>query len=254
MLHYRYDGSFDGLLNCISRAHELGEIPDSVSTDDCSGELFAESVTVVTDSVRAQELSDKIRTAASWDCLRAMICGYLSEIPGIEKHVLAYGLLALRYGRNISRHLTEDPVLKVMQAGRKVGLEVQRLKGMVRFKELSGGLYYAQIEPDHRVLELLSWHFSHRFASQKWMIHDIRRGDALYYNGSKAEIIGIVEQPPEIRPLLAEDELLYERLWKGYFKIIAIAGRKNPRLQKQFMPERYWKYLIEKEDENPSGG
>ncbi|MEN6391847.1 MAG: DUF4130 domain-containing protein, partial [Syntrophomonas sp.] len=45
---------------------------------------------------------------------------------------------------------------------------------------------------------------------------------------------------------LEEDEQYYQRLWKQYYESIAIISRKNPRLQKQFMPERYWKHLVEK--------
>nr|WP_315988235.1 DUF4130 domain-containing protein [Desulforamulus aquiferis] len=46
--------------------------------------------------------------------------------------------------------------------------------------------------------------------------------------------------------MLQEKDNFYQELWKEYFKSTAIQGRKNPKLQKQFMPTRYWKYLIEK--------
>ena len=46
---------------------------------------------------------------------------------------------------------------------------------------------------------------------------------------------------------LDQEEKQFQELWKDYFKNIAIEERKNPRLQKQFMQKRYWKYLTEKE-------
>ena len=46
---------------------------------------------------------------------------------------------------------------------------------------------------------------------------------------------------------MAEDERLFQKLWKTYFKAIAIKERTNPRKHKQDMPVRYWKYLTEKQ-------
>jgi probable DNA metabolism protein len=37
----------------------------------------------------------------------------------------------------------------------------------------------------------------------------------------------------------------WEDLWKHYHKTINNESRDNPKLQKQFMPKRYWKYLPE---------
>ncbi|MFW6294603.1 MAG: DUF4130 domain-containing protein, partial [Halanaerobium sp.] len=35
-------------------------------------------------------------------------------------------------------------------------------------------------------------------------------------------------------------------LWKSFFSAVSIKNRLNPKLQRQFMPKKYWKYLIEK--------
>ncbi len=37
-----------------------------------------------------------------------------------------------------------------------------------------------------------------------------------------------------------------QNLWKQFFDSIAIKDKIKPRLQRQFLPKRYWKYLIEK--------
>lgn len=49
--------------------------------------------------------------------------------------------------------------------------------------------------------------------------------------------------------MLAENEVLYQRLWKRYFKAITIRERINPKLHRQHLPRRYWKYLTEKDPE-----
>ena len=45
---------------------------------------------------------------------------------------------------------------------------------------------------------------------------------------------------------MAEDGKLFQRLWKGYFDAMTIRERINPRLQRQMMPKRYWRFLTEK--------
>lgn len=46
--------------------------------------------------------------------------------------------------------------------------------------------------------------------------------------------------------IMDADERLFQRLWRTYFKAIATKERINPRKQRQDMPERFWKYLTEK--------
>ncbi len=50
--------------------------------------------------------------------------------------------------------------------------------------------------------------------------------------------------------LLDEGEDFYQKLWRSYFKHINIEERKNLKLQRQFMPKRFWRYLPEKQGSN----
>jgi hypothetical protein len=45
---------------------------------------------------------------------------------------------------------------------------------------------------------------------------------------------------------LNKDELDYQINMKGYCPNIIIQKQMNPKLQKQHMPKRYWKFLPEK--------
>ena len=40
-----------------------------------------------------------------------------------------------------------------------------------------------------------------------------------------------------------------EELWKSFFKTIAIKERVNKKCQQNFMPKKYWKNILEMEDE-----
>ena len=46
--------------------------------------------------------------------------------------------------------------------------------------------------------------------------------------------------------LMDADEKLFQQMWKTYFKSIAIKERLNPKLHRQHMPARFWKYMPEK--------
>ncbi|MFR1242295.1 MAG: DUF4130 domain-containing protein, partial [Butyricimonas faecihominis] len=43
-----------------------------------------------------------------------------------------------------------------------------------------------------------------------------------------------------------QDEKLFQKLWQTYFKAITIKERLNPKLHRQNLPARFWKYLPEK--------
>ena len=85
------------------------------------------------------------------------------------------------------------------------------------------------------------------------MIHDLRRGIAVYHCDGKTENVEFIDEMTSHLNMSAllgksENEEDFARMWSGYFKIIAIETRKNPKLQRQFMPQRYWKYITEKKN------
>jgi len=75
------------------------------------------------------------------------------------------------------------------------------------------------------------------------MIHDVRRGLAVLWDGSNLE-----EREGKAIPTvtLSTSEGDVQDLWRTFYDKVAITERSNPRLQRQNMPRRYWKYLVEK--------
>lgn len=115
--------------------------------------------------------------------------------------------------------------------------------GLLRFRELQSGIFYAPMGPDHNIVSLLAPHFAKRLSDQPWMIHDVKRDIAAIYD-RKDWTIALIRQKKALP--LHGDELEFQRMWKQYFKSVAISSRRNLRLQKHFMPSRYWRYLVEK--------
>jgi len=128
------------------------------------------------------------------------------------------------------------------QISLKVAGERHRLMGLLRFQLLQKNIYYAAIEPDHNIVELLAPHFAARMSDQNWVIHDVRRDLAAIYNQEEWIATRFTLQQ---RLELAQEEDYYRELWKQYHQAISIKSRTNPRLQRQCMPQRYWKHLVE---------
>lgn len=258
MLTYCYDGTFEGLLTVLWETKSSSEaIADITTPDRLEPDLFTKVVTVETQPELAAGLTGEIEQTLSRKILMDIALCFITEIPGVEKTIAEYLRLLLRQGPNADGNYAEKTVRQIHQTRNKVTHEVHRLHAFVRFRQLAGGIFYAPIEPEYNVVRFLEPHFTARFADQSWVIHDIRRNAAIYYDGSKCEYLPQLEalselvaasgqyQPGLKTTLFAQEEARYQELWNNYFKEIAIAERKNPKLQRQRMPARYWRFLVE---------
>ncbi|MCL2229969.1 MAG: TIGR03915 family putative DNA repair protein [Treponema sp.] len=122
--------------------------------------------------------------------------------------------------------------------------EAHRIMELLRFSPDANGVFTARCAPDNYVLPALKPYFMARFIEMPWAIIDEKRGLCLLRKqGEKPQII---EWKETAREEAETDE--WEKLWKHYHKTINNEDRHNPKLQKQLMPQRYWKYLPEIEN------
>ena len=136
-----------------------------------------------------------------------------------------------------------EKALKVARSVReklvKVWHEIHRFYGFVRFRELGGDVLYSCISPQNDILEFLEPHFSDRFPNENWMIYDQNRHKVLTHpRGGECTVYREVI-PNQSREGLPADEDAYEDLWKAFCRYITIPERKNPSLQKQFVPLKF---------------
>ena len=139
----------------------------------------------------------------------------------------------------------DSNVLVVLKEAGKVTHEIHRLTGLLRFGPESDGVYTARCAPDNFILPALAEHFTLRFGETPWAIIDEKRNLCLCKtNGSEAVLL---PSPSDILVSTAKKARTdpWEDLWRLYHKSINNEIRKNPHLQRQFMPERYQKYLTE---------
>lgn len=243
LITFEYDGTFDGLLSAIFCSYSGRVFPDRIipSPQGCQGNLF-ENKKVLTDRVKAERVYKAVVTRISGRALKNVYYAFLSEKEGIERHILSYLHLGWKLGKQVDSALSDPSVMAVFESSRRVSRERHLFLGLVRFTRINE-VYYSRIKPDHNILPLLGDHFQQRMPGHSWVIHDIRREQAIIYqdqNWFLSEMEGIhVPRDPD------EEERSYQILWKKYFNHIWIRNRTNPGLQRQHMPIKYWKEIVE---------
>ena len=186
----------------------------------------------------------------SFNAFDLFLHAWLSELP-VEEETVRFGrkVLAAAEGAAVSeqKSLAEKAVvdrgdsdtLAVLDAAYKVQREIERMMGLLRFFP-NDGVYTARCAPDHFVLPALERYFSARFGETSWAIIDEKRGLCLSrFPPAPAELV------LETESVQGEGGDEWENLWRHYHSTINNEQRKNPALQRQFMPKRYWKYLPE---------
>jgi probable DNA metabolism protein len=93
----------------------------------------------------------------------------------------------------------------------------------VRFQKAADDIFFAPVSPNHNSLPFKLEHFTDRFADQKWVIYDTKRNYGYYYDLKTVTEMTLDSKDffPEgklAEKLMAEDEKLFQELWKGYFK------------------------------------
>ena len=257
-----YEPSFEGWLSAVFYVY-TNKLQDDESLQliahDCYiPSLIAQATSVATDADNAERVLIKLHKLLGRSGMRNILWGFLSEKAHIGTTLFQVVKYAIDYP---SRHIMEDlgnlNVLDLVQTVKSVGREKHRMEAFVRFEHTTDDIYFARVEPDFNVLPLIGEHFRQRYQDQHWAIYDVARGYGLYYDKSKStpsrpadlqtitDLDGAVLRNPA--SIHSEDEQRYQKFWQGYFTNVNIKERKNPRLHKQYLPQRYWKYLSEKQ-------
>jgi probable DNA metabolism protein len=217
----------------------------------CTGFLFGETHTVITDEQKAERVLMGLRKRLSAEGLTRLHKTYLSEVDKSDEVMWHFVCHVFNSPHNVEEDYGHPAVWAVKQAAKRVKREAHRMEAFVRFKLTTDQLYYAIIEPDCDVLPLISSHFESRYADQRWLIYDAKRRYGIYYDLETVTTVAIEFQYGRatsqlIAEISDESEEFYQELWRRYFKSVTIDARKNKRLQLQHMPKRYWKHLTEK--------
>lgn len=240
---YLYDGSFEGLLTCIFYSYSSKSEVKITKTKDYLPNLISSPIEIVTEIDKFKRVYSSIRDKFSYTTLKTIYYLYLSDINDIETLIYKYIKLCYTYGNDINLAKNNEIISLVDKYYRRISLEAHRFTGFVRFKKIKEDLYYSSIEPDYNILPIISTHFIERFSDQNFIIHDLKRGIALFYNKNNSIITDF--SMDKSKNLLNNSNDEFELLWKTFYNSVNIKERENSRLQKMYMPTRYWHNLIE---------
>ncbi len=254
MTVFIYDKTFEGLLTAVFDAYFRKTFPMVMLAE---GELlplfYDEVVTIYTDKAKAERVWKGLQKKLSPSALSYLTISWLSELPDIDLLLFRYIRKAIDASQSIELNFGDEDVLAVSNICKKVSRERERVLQFLRFQKATDDTFFAAIEPMYNVLSLVVDHFKDRFADQKWLIYDLKREYGYYYDLSTVTEVRFEDKEFHLLSgilnddLMAQDEKLFQQLWKEYFKSITIKERLNPKLHRQNLPARFWKYLTEKQ-------
>lgn len=241
---YITDGTFEGILTAVFEAYKNKEEPQSIVTKQYFQTLLGSEIREIkTNQEEYDRVYNSIIEKMSYEVLELIYKAWLSEHRDVGIAIYRYIKIGLKIGRRVISYLQNPDVQMINDLSLRVSKEVHLFVGILRFNKLKNGIYYAQIEPDNNIVMLIAGHFADRLSDQPWIIHDVKRNLSALFDMNQV----IFSSDNISIPADYKDDKEFEILWKRYFKAIAIESRINPRLQRSFMPRRYWKNLTEKQ-------
>lgn len=243
---YLYDGSFEQLIILIFTLIKHNKEPIDIKRKDEYISNLIDKPTYLKFNNVCKKM-EYIKKALGYNILGKIYYTYLSNNK--DKEIILYNFVknALIYKNDILERRNIDSVNSVLKISKYVNKEAHHMKGFLRFKKMKN-FYYAKMEPTNNLISILANHFKRRLSNEYWLIHDTKRGLYAAYDLNKIsylkdnEVIGLNLE-------ISNEEEIFENLWKTFFHTIAIKERKNKKAQMNFMPKKYWKNIIEMEDE-----
>ena len=244
---YVYDGGFISFIALVVELFKNKIIPNDIKLiNSYDNGLFDNEIILRVDN--ESENIELLKTKISKQALYGIYNVFLSENKNKEMIIYNFLISYFKYGNKVFNMRRIDSVNETIKISKYVRGEAHKLKGFLRFKKMKNNFYYAEISPTNNVIGILANHFSKRLKEDYWIIKDTDRG--IYAIFDKKKVIYLTDD--EVLSLNLESidsEDIVEDLWKTFHKTIGIKERENRRCQQNFMPKKYWKNMLEMEDE-----
>jgi len=194
---------------------------------------------------KAERVRKGVLRAAGNGALQEILTAHRSGEAEKDVAIFRYLLLLFREGKPGILNPSRPAVIAFQDVYSRVTLEAHRMKGFLRFQQTEEGVYFAEVQPDHNILELIMPHFFNRYRDMRFLIYDSKRGIVGISDTKKYRVFA---SPQRLTANLSLGERQFQRMYKHYYDRISIAGRKNLRLMRRCMPVRYHKYMPEKDE------
>lgn len=237
---YFFDGSLDGFLTAFLAA--FSDESAIVTSKEMQMLLGEAPVFVQTDHTKAERCKQRL-LAFDRFCLADLDTLLRCGDEGHEQIAFRYFRRLATLKRPIKKQLADPDVFAAIELIQRVGFEIHRFHGFIRFMETESGALYAPFSPDNDICDLLVPHFRARLPQFPFVLHDVVRKKAAVYDG-KNVFVAPLEQADV---LISADEQAWQELWKQYYHSVTIPSRERLRQMRGYMPTRYWKFLPEKQ-------
>jgi probable DNA metabolism protein len=252
MLAFRYDGTFDGLLCAVFDAYALKRFPGLVLEEDRAAPLTATTThRVETDPRKADRVYSGLERRISPTGRGELMRVWCAETDDRADLLFRFMRLVFDTPEREPLNYLDPAAFAVRELARAVQAEAHLLRGFARFQQTAEGVYFCGLSPRYNVLPFLPGHFTDRMAGLRWILYDASRGYGLYHDTLRLHEVRMAE---DLLPggrlrddLLADRELLFQTLWRRYFKAAAVPERGNAKLQARCLPRRFWACMTEKQ-------
>ena len=244
---YLYEGGFFSFLSLLCELIKTKKNPDDIKEINCyQKRLFDQEIYLLIKNEREniEQICKRLDRVSTYMIDNVFLSNHEEKEMIIYRFFLSY----LKYGNKVFCMRRIDDVNNLIILSKRVRREAHKLKGFLRFQKMKNDFYYGEISPDNNVIGILADHFKKRLAEDNWIIKDtVREIYAIY---DKKEVLYLTkEEVISLNIEKTEEEKEIEDLWKSFHKTIAISSRENRRCQQNFMPKKYWKNMLEMENE-----
>lgn len=244
------EGTPEGIFTAVYYAYEQKYSPNNtkIQVGEIENyELFANYTEVQTDYEKSEKVDRTIAAkfgSISYSYLWYALYSREKERGNAIYHTIARGL-AKAYQGELVNYLQDPYVLAVSKMRQNVWCEAHHYMGFVRFQEFNNGILYSEIEPKNHVLPIIAEHFADRFPKENFMIRDKGRDLYIVHEAGK-EVVFHQEVGMNItEEMYSLEEKEIQELFRIFHRTIAIKERTNPELQRQLLPLRFRKNMID---------
>lgn len=251
------EGIFTGVYDAWASGYGHRNIRLSLDTPD-TYELFYEYITVIPDENKSCMVGRTLRRHFGQEVYQDICQAILSQDTRRNSHkqldkadcvyrTILYGFAMPDCDcHRVLQALGVPYIAHIFELSRATYYESHHLLGFLRFRELENGVLFASIHPKNDVLAVLAEHFTDRLPEEHFMIYDGNRRTAAIHRAGKGYIIvDASDLNQEIIHRLSPEEEAYRKLWCSFFDSIAVDARRNPKLQSQNIPKRFWADTVE---------
>lgn len=245
------EDSIEGILTGVYEAYELRKDHETIHLQTGETEnyrLFSVYRDVAVDEEKSKKVLRTIYSRfgeeAYTQLCQAMV-SYDTEKADAVYHAIVTGISG-RYRGNLMEHLSNRYINKVFRLSRNTGIEIHHLLGFLRFQELENGILLARYSPKNDITAMIMPHFADRLPKEDFAVYDEQRKYYAVHPKERQWYLVRGELPfAKEQEKYSAQEAEYQRLYQHFCQSIAIAERKNLKLQRNMLPLRFRKYMTE---------